>query len=99
MESVAPEPWEDNASPLTSRIDTGVTFFRSTEGGVAMAKRWLEKAAGCFSKPAQGCDDQTSFNALVAHEGDINPAMDGRHGAVRSTWKYLHTPHLQLTHF
>ena len=26
-------PFEDNASPLTSRINTGVTFFRSTEGG------------------------------------------------------------------
>lgn len=36
-----PEPWEDNASPLTSRINTGVTFFRSTVGGMAMARRWI----------------------------------------------------------
>lgn len=36
-----PEPWEDNASPLTSRINTGVTFFRSTIGGIAMARRWI----------------------------------------------------------
>ena len=37
-----PEPWEDNASPLTSRINTGVTFFRSTVGGVAMARCWIK---------------------------------------------------------
>jgi hypothetical protein len=37
-----PEPWEDNASPLTSRINTGVTFFRSTVGGTAMAVSWIE---------------------------------------------------------
>ena len=37
-----PEPWEDNASPLTSRINTGVTFFRSTVGGIAMAVRWIK---------------------------------------------------------
>jgi len=88
-----PEPWEDNASPLTSRINTGVTFFRSTESGVAMARRWLEKASGCFSNPDQGCDDQTSFNALAAHKGDMNPVMDGRHGTVSHTRKYIH-PHL-----
>ena len=93
-----PEPWEDNASPLTSRINTGVTFFRSTDNGVAMAKRWLEKTAECFSNPDQGCDDQTSFNALAAHKGDINPVMDGRHGTVRLTRKYSHPHTLQLTH-
>lgn len=37
-----PEAWEDNASPLTSRINTGVTFFRSTMGGMAMAKHWIK---------------------------------------------------------
>jgi hypothetical protein len=94
-----PEPWEDNASPLTSRINTGVTFFRSTESGVAMARRWLEKASGCFSNPDQGCDDQTSFNALAAHKGDINPVMDGRHGTVSHTRKYIHPHTLQLTFF
>lgn len=93
-----PEPWEDNASPLTSRINTGVTFFRSTESGVAVAKRWLEKAAECFSNPDQGCDDQTSFNALAALKGDINPVMDGRHGTVRLTHKYIHPHTLHLTH-
>jgi len=38
-----PEPWEDNGSPLTSRMNTGVTFFRSTAGGMAMARRWIKR--------------------------------------------------------
>lgn len=93
-----PEPWEDNASPLTSRINTGVTFFRSTDCGVAVAKRWLENTADCFSNPYQGCDDQTSFNDLARHKGNMNPVMDGRHGTVRLARKYSHPQTLQLTH-
>jgi hypothetical protein len=73
-----PEPWEDNASPLTSRINTGVTFFRSTEGGLAMAKRWIGLLVRCFDGDNPGCDDQTSFNS-GAQPGGRSPVMNKDH--------------------
>lgn len=76
-----PEPWEDNASPLTSRINTGVTFFRSTVGGKAMAKRWIKSLVKCFDGDNPGCDDQTSFNAGTK-PGARNPVVDAEHNTV-----------------
>lgn len=74
-------PWEDNASPLTSRMNTGVTFFRSTAGGISMAKRWIESLKMCFDSDVRGCDDQFSFNRGAEHTR--SPIMDDLYGTVR----------------
>jgi len=75
-------PWEDNASPLTSRINTGVTFFRSNNGGRAMAKRWMKTMVKCLDGDNPGCDDQTSFNSGM-RRGDRGPVLAADFSTVR----------------
>ena len=76
-------PWEDNASPLTSRMNTGVTFFRSTAGGISMAKHWIESLEICFESDVRGCDDQFSFNRGAEHTR--SPIMNHAYDTVRYT--------------
>ena len=76
-------PWEDNASPLTSRMNTGVTFFRSTAGGISMAKHWIESLEICFDSDVRGCDDQFSFNRGAEHTR--SPIMNHAYDTVRYT--------------
>jgi hypothetical protein len=56
---------------------TGVTFFRSTVGGKAVATHWLTVLVQCFDGDNPGCDDQTSFNKWGG--GGRNPVMDVSH--------------------